>query len=194
MKSQREIEIKLKVSNARKVKRLLRELGFRRSARRQLEHNFLFDFRDCRLAHAGCALRLRTAGGRNFLTYKGTASTKGGYKSREEIETGAESARALRRIIERLGLREACSYSKYRTIYKLGEVDKRGKLGKVGEKSGNLLVYDETPVGNYIELEGSRRWIDQVAKRLGYRREDYVTTGYVALYRQGRGRRRQKGR
>ncbi|MGH9403909.1 MAG: class IV adenylate cyclase [Terriglobia bacterium] len=182
MKPQREIEIKLKVSNPRKVKRLFRKLGFHRLAPRQLERNYLFDFPDRRLTRAGCALRLRTAGGRHLLTYKGAASTKGGYKSREELETGAESARMLRQILGRLGLRESFAYSKYRTAYTSGGLI---KMAKGGGKSGNLLVYDETPVGNYIELEGPRRWIDRVAGQLGYRREDYVTTGYVALYRQG---------
>lgn len=182
----REIEIKLKVSNTRQVKRVLRALGFRQIAPRRLEHNFLFDFPDRRLTRAGCALRLRTKDRRQLLTFKGAASTAGGYKSREELETGAGSALVLRRILARLGLRESFAYSKYRTAYG------RGKLAKPGVKSGNSLVYDETPVGNYIELEGSRRWIDHVAGQLGYRREDYVTAGYAALYHQGRAVRLKK--
>lgn len=182
MKPQREIEIKLKVSNPRKLKRLLHELGFRALSPRRVERNFLFDFGDGRLARAGCALRLRTKNGRHWLTYKGAASARGGYKSREEIESGVESARALRQILLRLGLKETFAYSKHRTEYAPGQSGK-------GSKSKNLLVYDETPVGNYIELEGSRRWIDQVARRLGYGPEDYVTASYVSLYREGsRGR------
>lgn len=173
MKPRREIEVKLKVSNPRQVKRLLQELGLCVSGPRRVEHNSLFDFRDRRLARAGCALRLRATGGRNILTFKGTPSLARGYKSRQEIETGIESSSALRRILKQLQLRETFCYSKYRTTYV-----PPGKPGK-------CVVYDETPVGNYVEIEGPRRWIDRIAKQLGYRREDYVTAGYVALYRRG---------
>jgi adenylate cyclase class 2 len=174
----REIEIKLKVSNPRKMKRLIRELGFRLSRPRLREQNVLFDFRDRRLERAGCALRLRVTGGQNLVTFKGTANLSAGYKSRQEIETRVTNTPALRRILKQLQLREAFRYSKYRTTY------------TPPERPGASLVYDETPVGNYIELEGPRRWIDRVARQLGYTREDYVAASYVALYRRRRSKRR----
>ena len=48
------------------------------------------------------------------------------------------------------------------------------------------MVYDETPIGNYLELEGPKGWIDAVAAQLGYRRQDYITESYVRLYYQKR--------
>ena len=48
---------------------------------------------------------------------------------------------------------------------------------------GPHLVFDETPIGNYIELEGPQRWIDEVARQLGYSRQDYIKESYAALYR-----------
>jgi adenylate cyclase class 2 len=44
------------------------------------------------------------------------------------------------------------------------------------------VVFDETPIGNYLELEGPQRWIDEVARQLGYSRRDYITESYAALY------------
>ena len=44
------------------------------------------------------------------------------------------------------------------------------------------MVYDQTPVGDYIELEGPGSWIDRVARQLGYQRKDYITASYAALY------------
>lgn len=177
----REIEIKLRVENPRKLKQRIRELGFERLAPRRFERNTLFDFRDGRLARAGCALRLRTAGRQQWLTFKGAARAKTKYKSRDEIETCVESAPALREILLRLGLKETFEYNKRRAVY--AQV-KPGRTAK--SRTQNLLAYDETPVGNFIELEGSPRWIDQTAARLGYTRKDYVTSSYVALYRGGR--------
>ncbi len=44
------------------------------------------------------------------------------------------------------------------------------------------MVFDETPLGNFLELEGPRQWIDAAANQLGFRREDYITASYVALF------------
>jgi adenylate cyclase class 2 len=43
-------------------------------------------------------------------------------------------------------------------------------------------MLDETPIGLYLELEGSPRWIDRTALRLGFRKADYITASYGRLY------------
>jgi adenylate cyclase class 2 len=117
---------------------------------------------------------LRFAGKRGVLTFKGAPLHSHEYKIRKEIETGIEDGDRLREILESLGLREIFRYDKYRTVYRFT----RSGAGT------STLAYDETPIGNYLELEGSRRWIDGVARQLGYRRADYITASYGALYRQ----------
>lgn len=179
----REIEIKLRVKDPRRLKRHLRKLGFQQLTPRRVERNALFDFRDGSLARAGCALRLRTIGPLCLLTFKGAARVSSGYKSRDEIESGIESAPALREIFRRLGLKESFEYNKRRTVYAQKTPGRSD-----GRRSRNLLVYDETPVGKFIELEGSPRWIDRTAAQLGYTRKDYVTANYVSLYLSGRKR------
>jgi adenylate cyclase class 2 len=71
-------------------------------------------------------------------------------------------------------MRPVFRYEKYRTTY----VETRQR--KV--KTPPLLVFDETPIGRYIELEGPARWIDRAARRLGYQKRDYITASYAALY------------
>jgi len=46
---------------------------------------------------------------------------------------------------------------------------------------GNVVV-DETPIGNFGEIEGSPRWIDATAKKLGVSRADYITKNYATLF------------
>jgi len=46
---------------------------------------------------------------------------------------------------------------------------------------GKALV-DETPVGNFLELEGPPDWIDRTARRLGFRPGDYSLASYRDLY------------
>ena len=56
------------------------------------------------------------------------------------------------------------------------------KVGKADFHELPQVAYDETPIGNYLELEGPEKWIDEVATRLGYSRQDYITSSYLALY------------
>jgi adenylate cyclase class 2 len=181
MRPQHEIEIKLRVSNPRTLKRRLAELEYYALRRRYFESNHLFDFANQRLRKARCLLRLRFAASNCVLTFKGSPLRSRNYKVRTEYETNVEDGKQLWHILEGIGLQEAFRYEKYRTVYahtpRAGEVDKWN--GGPGE-----LVYDETPIGNYLELEGPKGWIDAVAAQLGYRRQDYVIASYVRLYYQ----------
>jgi len=164
--SDREIEIKLRVESAAAGKRLLREAGFRLTRRRVFEANDVFDRDDQTLRRAGTLLRLREAGGRALVTYKGPA-TLTRHKSREELESGVVDAGKLRMILERLGYSTVFRYEKYRTEY----TDGRG-----------AAMLDETPIGCFLELEGSPAWIDRKARTLGFTPESYITASYLRLY------------
>jgi hypothetical protein len=41
---------------------------------------------------------------------------------------------------------------------------------------------DETPIGTFLELEGSRAAIDRAARGLGFGPADYIVETYVALF------------
>lgn len=176
MKRRRETEIKLEVQSLPELKQRLVRLGFRVSEPRHFERNILFDFPDFRLWKARCLLRLRRAGKKWLLTFKGAPAKSRRYKIRGEIETGIEDGSSAQGILEDLGLCPAFRYEKYRTVYSPNE----GRL----RTGGAVLVCDETPIGNYLELEGPRRWIDEVARRLGYGPKDYITASYASLHRQ----------
>ena len=140
-----------------------------------MKATILFDFPDQRLRKSRCLVRLRFAGDQGLLTYKGAPLRSRDYKIRREIETQVEDGHRLREILLHLGLREVFCYEKFRTIY--------APRGKRDVADAPHLVFDETPIGNYLELEGPQRWIDEVARQLGYSRRDYITESYAALYR-----------
>lgn len=188
MNPHREIEIKLRVRDRAELKRRLKELGFRRATPRLYEQNSLFDFADLSLLHHRQALRLRTTGGRHFITFKGTPSLEGGYKSRDEIETSLGSTKELRRILTGLGMTEVLRYNKFRTTYLPPGLRKRTRA------TDPFLVFDETSAGDFIELEGSRSWINRVAKQLGYGPESYITESYVTLLGAATGVRGKRGK
>ena len=183
MAASHETEIKLPVSGLRAVRERLRSLGFRVVEPRHFESNRVLDFADLRLRKARCLLRLRVEGARCLLTYKGAPIDSRAYKVRREIETHVASGRRMGEILAALGLEEKFRYDKYRTTF-----------ARRREKAGTrhaLVELDETPIGDFLELEGPTRWIDAVARELGHSRKDYITQSYGALFfawrrRQGR--------
>jgi adenylate cyclase class 2 len=175
MKYRHETEVKLEVKDTKGLRRRLTEQGFRVIMARHFESNILFDYSDLRLRKLRCLVRLRYMGDQALLTYKGTPLQSRDYKIRPEFESMVDDGHRVHEILLHLGLQEMFCYEKYRTIYA-----PRGKRDALG---GPHLVYDETPVGTYIELEGPQRWIDEVARQLGYSRKDYIKDSYAALYR-----------
>jgi adenylate cyclase class 2 len=120
-------------------------------------------------------LRLRRYGSQWLLTYKGTPDPDDTYKSRVELEMKVEEPRVLQMIFSRIGLRPAFRYQKYRIQYIEAP-------GRKNERAIGEISLDQTPVGNFLELEGARSWIDRVARRLGFSRADYIIDSYGALH------------
>ena len=46
-----------------------------------------------------------------------------------------------------------------------------------------IITVDETPAGDFLELEGPAEWIDTTALRLGYSSAEYITESYASLWR-----------
>jgi len=148
--------------------------GFRVRTPRSLQVDQVFDRPGGDLRNARQLLRVRSENGRAVLTFKGTPFP-GPYKSREELEAATEDAAQLIKILDRLGYVPSFRYEKYRTSFGLPE-----------ETEAGLLTMDETPIGVFLELEGSESWIDRTALRLGFSAKDYLTVSYATLYREHR--------
>jgi adenylate cyclase class 2 len=44
-----------------------------------------------------------------------------------------------------------------------------------------LAMFDETPIGNFLELEGDAEVIELVASRIGFKPDAYVADSYVEM-------------
>ena len=168
MKGTQETEIKLRVRNARAGRKLLRDAGFEVVRKRVFEANTIVDTPDLALRNSSRLLRVREAGGAGTLTYKGIPQV-GRHKSREELEVAVSSASGMMKIAERLGFAPVFRYEKYRTEYAL-------------PRRSGVAMLDETPVGVFLELEGTPAWIDRTARLLGFRENDYLTASYGRVY------------
>jgi adenylate cyclase class 2 len=130
------------------------------------ERNTLYDLPGTPLRKRGDLLRLREYGDSWVLTHK-SKGVAGRHKSRVELETGVSDGKKMDAILQALGYRPTFRYEKFRAEWS----DGRGHV-----------VVDKTPIGDLGEIEGPARWIDQTAKALGIRREDYITDTYAGLF------------
>jgi adenylate cyclase, class 2 len=163
-----EVKIALSEAAAAGIRPGIEALGFVVSVARDFESNTVYDTAGGVLRQAGMLLRLRQTGDTGVITWKGP-SIPGPHKSRPEIESSVGSLAGLDQILRHLGYVPKFRYEKYRTEF--------AKPGATGS-----LVLDETPIGNFIELEGEGDWIDQTARHLGFSASDYLLESYGKLY------------
>lgn len=194
-----EIEVKLKVGDLAHgqeslaaTKTRLEQLGASPIHPREFEDNLAFDFPDRRIVRMGSLLRVRILARGTLLTFKGpvagptglpadagtsksfdptrqTGSPAPAFKARQEteIEIPFDETDALLAILRGLGMEQVFRYQKYRTTF---------------DWEGLHILLDETPIGIYLELEGSRPGIEAGAQALGYGPRDFVTMSYRDLY------------
>ena len=164
-----ETEIKLAIAHVEEAVARIEERGFAVAKPRVFERNLVFDNARNELRKSRQLLRLRDAGGHATLTYKGAPADGGKHKSREERETGVADFAEMKIVLERLGYAVGFVYEKFRT-----EFTRPG--------TPVTITLDETPIGNFLEIEGPPASIDETAHQLGFEESDYITGSYGALY------------
>jgi adenylate cyclase, class 2 len=165
-----ETEIKFRVDDLPGLTQRLQAAGFSLQTPRSFEANVLFDTPDRQMRARTEILRIRTYAGRCLLTHKRLPDQGPGedtHKHRIETETEVSDGDALTQVFLSIGLVPAFRYEKWRTEWRLGD--------------GHCVV-DETPIGNFAELEGSADWIDQSAAAIGVDPSHYITLSYGRLF------------
>jgi adenylate cyclase class 2 len=135
------------------------------------EINLLLDTDDSRLREAGCLLRLRQHGNRNILTFKGPVSYRGAIKERPEHETEIADVDRMGDILEQLGFGVFMRYEKNREEWLL---------------DGCSVVLDHTPMGFFVEVEGPREKLQEIADLLALDVAKAVRGSYVSLWMEHR--------
>jgi len=174
----KEIEIKFRIENLPVLIRALKQAGFQQITRSTHEMNLLYDLPGQKLRKRGELLRLRKYGQTWLLTHK-AKSKNGRHKTRVELETPVENGPQMDAILRALGFEPTFRYEKYRAQWSDG--------------TGHVVL-DETPIGNFGEIEGPPRWIDRTARALGIARGDYITQTYAPMFFEWKRRTRSKAR
>ena len=172
-RASREIEIKFRVPVLRTLNRKLQAAGFRLVTPRTRELNTLYDLPGEILRNRKELLRIRKYGSTWTLTHK-SGTKRGKHSSRVELETAVTDGKKLDAILRALGYAPTFRYEKFRAEWVDNtRPDDKGKV-----------VVDETPIGNFCEIEGPPRWIDATAKMLGVTSKNYITKNYATLFQE----------
>ncbi|HWG21866.1 MAG TPA: class IV adenylate cyclase [Terracidiphilus sp.] len=169
-----ETEIKFRVRDVAELAAHLEAAGFHLDTPRAFESNVLYDTPDRKMRARTEILRIRNYAGKWTLTHKRLPDDGPGedrHKHRIETETEVSDGNALAEVFRSLGLVPAFRYEKWRSEWSDGQ--------------GHCVI-DETPIGNYAELEGTAEWIDRIAARLGIDVSETMTLSYGRLFEQWR--------
>ena len=161
-----EREIKLRFASVEQARAAVELTGATPLRGRRLQEDCLLDNPAEDLRVRRCVLRVRSECGKSRLTFKGPVQAAA-MKLREEHETLVGDGDVLLRILAELGFTPWFRYQKYREEFALEDV---------------VIAVDETPVGTFVELEGSEEGILKVAASLGRGASDFVLDSYRTLF------------
>ena len=161
-----EREVKLRFDSPDEARAAILAAGATPLLGRRLQEDSLLDTEDEQLRRRRCVLRVRVENGKSRLTFKGPVQP-GLMKLRDEFETVVGDGSVLLRVLEELGLHVWFRYEKYREEFALDDV---------------IVAIDETPVGTFVEIEGSDRGITATAQALGRGPADYLLDSYRGLF------------
>jgi adenylate cyclase class 2 len=166
-----ETEAKFYVRDLERTRLQLQALKAHVIQARILETNIRFDLPGALLLSQGRVLRLRQDTDAR-LTYKSASTNEQGVLSRREIEFVVEDFEKAQQFLEALGYQKLLYYEKYRTTYQL---------------DNNLVMLDELPYGNFVEIEGETiEAIRTLARQLNLSWKAAVGTSYTALFERTR--------
>ena len=166
---QQEIEAKFYIQDLARLKARLVDAGAQCIHERVLEINLRFDTPDRQLSRGARALRLRhdTI---SRLTYKGPADPNQPISVRKEIEFEVSDFQAAKDFLEALGYGIFVHYEKFRTTYRLDDVE---------------VLLDEMPYGTFAEIEGGDiARVQKAAERLNLRWDTSSRASYLVLFEQ----------
>jgi adenylate cyclase, class 2 len=161
-----EREIKLGFRDAAEARQAILAAGATPLRGRRLQEDYLLDSADDSLRRRRCVLRVRLECGKTLLTFKGPVQSAP-MKLREELETVVGDGLLLLHVLEELGFHVWFRYEKYREEFAHEDV---------------TIAIDETPVGTFVEIEGTDAGIASAAVRLGHGPDSYIVDSYRSLY------------
>jgi predicted adenylyl cyclase CyaB len=162
----KEIEVKFKIQNIKRLQKALKQIEAKRK-NKILQEDISFDNRKNILTKANILLRLRKTDDEICLTFK-LPSKKARFKEEEEIEIKVDNSENTKEILRILG------------FYPKGELK---KLREEWDYKNSKILIDQSPLGKILEIEGSKKEIEEIIKLLNLNSKKRITKTYYEVYK-----------
>jgi adenylate cyclase class 2 len=161
-----EIEVKFFLEDIETIRERLIQSGADSNGR-NFERNICFDNEDDGLFLSDSLLRLRKDD-RATLTYKATPDAGDPeFKVLKELEVEVSDFEMMLNILCALGFHQSQSYEKYRETFTIGDAK---------------LCLDQMPFGNFLEIEGGKDEIRNLAQQIGMQWSRRIIGNYRFLF------------
>jgi adenylate cyclase class 2 len=161
-----EIEVKFYLSDMDSMRDRILDLGAM-SMGRVFETNIRFDDADNRLIRKKSLLRLRRDK-KITLTFKSEPAFKDDqFKILRELEVEVSDFTTMKHILESLEFREERVYEKWRETFILNRTN---------------LCLDTMPYGDFLEIEGQKEDIKELASQIGLKWKKRILLNYLAIF------------
>jgi len=161
-----ETEVKFYLPEVNPVRRRIMALGADFKGR-VFETNLRFEDADNRLIQKKSLLRLRKDI-KTTLTFKSEPPFKDDqFKTLRELEVEVSDFDGMKQILESLGFHEEQVYEKWRETFVL---------------SYTHFCLDTMPYGDFLEIEGPKKDIKELASRIGLKWHQRILLNYLAIF------------
>ncbi|MDD4463459.1 MAG: class IV adenylate cyclase [Desulfobacterales bacterium] len=161
-----ETEVKFYLPEIEPVRNIIIRMGAE-STGRIFETNLRFEDAEKNLIQRQSLLRLRKDA-RTRLTFKAPSNDPDAeFKTLKELEVEVSDFATMRRILEALGFHAEQIYEKWRETFVF---------------QAAILCLDAMPFGNFLEIEGEKTAIKDLADRLGLLWKKRITANYLAIF------------
>ncbi|MDH3567920.1 MAG: class IV adenylate cyclase, partial [Desulfobacteraceae bacterium] len=159
-------EVKFYLSEVNPVRRRIVELGADFKGR-VFETNLRFEDADTRLFQKKSLLRLRKDI-KTTLTFKSEPPFKDDeFKTLRELEVEVSDFAVMKHILESLGFHEEQVYEKWRETFVLSDTN---------------LCLDTMPFGDFLEIEGPKKSIKELASQIGLKWHKRILLNYLTIF------------
>lgn len=161
-----EIEVKFHLKDETDMQRRLLELGTTQGPK-AFESNTRFDDRQATLQNSGCLLRLRRDS-TNRLTFKRKpANADREVKVFHELEVEIDDFDTMAAMLDAIGFQSVQVYEKWRQTFSLPDAE---------------ICIDTMPYGVFLEIEGSKQRIKDIAAHLELSWEKRILSNYLSIF------------
>lgn len=169
-----EIELKFQIEKKgiRKIVESLKNLGYVLKIQRIYEKTVMYDNHQGIMQTTDGRIRLRVSGEKYELCYK-KPITRDEIKMEIEYEVGVSDFDMTEKILEMMEFAPTTSYERYRTVL-------------VSADGAVKITIDEYPFSSFIEIEGGKENIKEVALDLGFDLKDNLTDPCDTLFQRWR--------